>query len=87
MSGGVDGEEMKRLGNEEYKRGHFSEALSYYDRAIAISPENAAYHYNKAAALIGLKRLGMAVRECEEVLRLDPGYVRAHYRLGSLYLW
>ncbi|WOG98595.1 hypothetical protein DCAR_0417939 [Daucus carota subsp. sativus] len=86
MSGGVDGEEMKRLGNEEYKRGHFSEALSYYDRAIAISPENAAYHYNKAAALIGLKRLGMAVRECEEVLRLDPGYVRAHYRLGSLYL-
>lgn len=82
-----DGEELKRLGNEEYRRGHFSEALSLYDRAIAISPENAACHYNKAAALIGLKRLGMAVRECEEVLRLDPGYVRAHHRLGSLYLW
>ncbi|KAK1405088.1 Tetratricopetide-repeat thioredoxin-like 1 [Heracleum sosnowskyi] len=81
-----DGEDMKRLGNEEYKRGHFSEALSFYDRAIAILPENAACHYNKAAALIGLKRLGMAVRECEEVLRLDPGYVRAHHRLGSLYL-
>lgn len=83
---GVDGEELKRLGNEEYKKGHFSEALSLYDKAIAISPENAAYHYNKAAALIGLKRLGMAVRECEEVLRLDPGYVRAHHRLGSLFL-
>lgn len=82
----LDPEELKRVGNEQYKQGHFLEALNLYDRAIAISPGNAAYHCNRAAALIGLKRLGQAVRECEEAIRLDPGYVRAHHRLGSLFL-
>lgn len=86
VKGSVDAEELKRLGNESYKLGNFTEALSYYDKAISISPGNAAYRCNRAAALMGLKRLGRAVRECEEAIRLDPGYWRAHHRLGSLYL-
>ncbi|KAF3662130.1 TPR repeat-containing thioredoxin TTL4 [Capsicum annuum] len=83
---GNDAEELKRLGNESYKKGHFVEALNLYDKAIAICPGNAAYHCNRAAALIGLKRLLEAVKECEEAVRLDPSYVRAHHRLGSLLL-
>ncbi|OVA12284.1 Tetratricopeptide repeat-containing domain [Macleaya cordata] len=84
--GSLDPEEVKRAGNEKYKRGHFAEALCLYDRAIAISPENAAYRSNRAAALTGLGRLMEAVRECEEAVRLDPGYFRAHQRLASLHL-
>ncbi|KAL3508757.1 hypothetical protein ACH5RR_028158 [Cinchona calisaya] len=86
LSSNNNPEEMKRLGNENYKKGHFAEALSLYDKAIAISPGIAAYHCNRAAALISLKRFPEAVRECEEAIRLDPGYVRAHHRLGSLLL-
>ncbi|KAL2496507.1 TPR repeat-containing thioredoxin TTL1 [Forsythia ovata] len=81
-----DPEELKRKGNENYKKGHFAEALGFYDKAIAISPGNAAYHFNRAAALMGLRHLSEALRECEEAIRLDPGYVRAHHRLGSLLL-
>ncbi|KAI3702791.1 hypothetical protein L6452_28543 [Arctium lappa] len=80
----VDPEELKRIGNERYKKGNFIEALSYYDRAIAISPENAAYHCNRGAALMSLKRFSDAVKECDEAIKLDCGYVRAHHRLGSL---
>ncbi|XP_073312704.1 TPR repeat-containing thioredoxin TTL1-like isoform X1 [Primulina huaijiensis] len=83
---GNDPEELKRMGNENYKKGQFAEALSLYEKAIAISPRNAAYHCNRAAALMGLKRLAEAVRECEEAIRLDPEYARAHHRLGSLLL-
>ncbi|KAK4714689.1 hypothetical protein R3W88_020596 [Solanum pinnatisectum] len=82
----TDPEELKKLGNENYRKGYFVEALNLYDKAIAISPGNAAYHCNRAASLIGLKRLPEAVRECEEAIRLDPSYVRAHHRLGSLLL-
>lgn len=82
----MDPEEVKRAGNEQYKRGHFGEALSLYDRAIALSPGNAAYRSNRAAALTGLGRFGEAVRECEEAVRLDPNYGRAHQRLASLFL-
>ncbi|XP_059285312.1 TPR repeat-containing thioredoxin TTL1-like [Lycium ferocissimum] len=81
-----DPEELKRLGNESYKKGCFLEALNLYDKAIGICKGNAAYHCNRAAALIGLKRLSEAMRECEEAIRLDPSYVRAHHRLGSLLL-
>ncbi|KAM6573948.1 hypothetical protein CsatA_022275 [Cannabis sativa] len=82
----VDPEEVKRAGNEQYKRGHFAEALSLYDKAIALSPGNAAYRSNRAAALTGLGRVGEAVKECEEAVRLDPNYGRAHQRLASLFL-
>lgn len=81
-----DPEEVKRAGNEQYKRGNFAEALCLYDRAIAISPNNAACRSNRAAALMGLGRLAEAVRECEEAVRLDPAYGRAHQRLAALHL-
>ncbi|KAL7249671.1 hypothetical protein ACSBR1_011787 [Camellia fascicularis] len=81
-----DPEEVKRAGNEQYKVGNLGEALSLYDRAIAILPGNATYRFNKAVALTGLRRLAEAVREFEEAIRLDPRYVKAHHRLGSLLL-
>ncbi|KAG2681701.1 hypothetical protein I3760_11G156500 [Carya illinoinensis] len=82
----VDPEEVKRAGNEQYKRGHYGESLSLYDRAIALSPGNAAYRSNRAAALTALGKLGEALRECEVALRLDPNYGRARQRLASLFL-
>lgn len=81
-----DPEELKRMGNDCYKSGLFAEALNLYEKAIAMSPSNAAYHFNRAAALMGLRRFVEAARECEEAIRLDPGYVKAHHRLGSLLL-
>ncbi|GFP79615.1 tpr repeat-containing thioredoxin ttl1 [Phtheirospermum japonicum] len=82
---GLD-KDLKRMGNDSYKKGNFAEALGFYDKAIALSPGNAAYHFNRSAALMGLRRLVEAARECEEAIKFDPGYVRAHHRLGSLLL-
>ncbi|KAM3697561.1 hypothetical protein ACB098_06G122500 [Castanea mollissima] len=81
-----DPEEVKKAGNELYRRDHFVEALSLYDRAISLSPDNAAFRSNRAAALTKLGRLGEAVKECEEAVRLQPSYGRPHQRLASLYL-
>ncbi|CAF2123726.1 unnamed protein product [Brassica rapa] len=86
VANGESSEELKRLGNDMYRRGSFTEALSFYDRAISLSPENASYRSNRAAALTALRRLGEAVKECLEAVRLDPSYSRAHQRLASLYL-
>ncbi|PSR95717.1 TPR repeat-containing thioredoxin like, partial [Actinidia chinensis var. chinensis] len=84
--GSLDPEEVKRAGNEQYRVGNLAEALGLYDRAIAISPGNATYRFNRAVALAGLRRLAEAVRECEEAIRLDPGYAKAHHRLGTIFL-
>ncbi|CAN6898741.1 unnamed protein product [Brassica oleracea] len=81
-----DPEEVKKAGNDMYRKGNFSEALSLYDKAISMSPENPAYRSNRAAALAASGRLKEAVKECLEAVRLDPSYARAHQRLASLYL-
>lgn len=81
-----DPEEVKKGGNEMYRRGNFVDALALYDRAISMSPRVASYRSNRAAALLALGRLGEAVKECKEAIRLDSGYLRAHQRLASLYL-
>lgn len=86
LSRRLDPEELKEMGNEEYKKGNFAEAVALYDRAILMDPQKAAYWSNKAAALIGLGKLLDAVTECREAVRIDPSYFRAHHRLATLYL-
>jgi DnaJ family protein C protein 7 len=73
------------MGNEAYKQGRFSEALALYERAIAIDSNKATYHCNKSAALIGLGRFKDAIVECEEAIRIEPCYARAHSRLATIY--
>lgn len=82
----ADPEDVKNAANDQYKKGHFAEALALYDRAISMSPGNAPYRSNRAAALTGLGRFAEAVSECQDAIRLDPSYARAHHRLASLYL-
>ncbi|KAH0721985.1 hypothetical protein KY289_005029 [Solanum tuberosum] len=82
----INSDELMVKGNENYKKGNFLEALYFYDKAIAISPGDGRLHCNRAAALMGLKRIPEAVKECEEAIGLAPTYVRAHQRLGSLLL-
>ncbi|CAH2067790.1 unnamed protein product [Thlaspi arvense] len=79
-------EALKKMGNEEYCRGRFGEALAFYERAISADPKTPTYWSNKSAALISLGRLLEASDACEEALRLNPNYERAHQRLASLQL-
>ncbi|KAJ8762668.1 hypothetical protein K2173_011148 [Erythroxylum novogranatense] len=81
----TDPEVLKNMGNQKYKQGRFAEALTLYDRSIALDSSNATYRSNKSAALIGLGRIIDAVIECKEAIRLNPTYRRAHYRLATLY--
>lgn len=82
----MDPEQLKIMGNEDYKNGRFSEALALYDAAISIDPNKASYRSNKSATLTALGRLLEAVFECREAIRIEPYYFRAHQRLGNLYL-
>ncbi|XP_020422557.1 inactive TPR repeat-containing thioredoxin TTL3-like [Prunus persica] len=78
-------EGLNNMGNMEYRRASFLDAISFYDKAIALCPQNAACHYNKAASLIGLGRLTESMEECLQAIKCDPSCSRAHHRLGILY--
>lgn len=85
LSKTMDPEELKELGNMEFTQGRFAEALALYDRAAVLDPGKATYWSNKAAALTGLGRILEAAGECQEAVRIDPAYYRAHNRLANLY--
>ncbi|XP_050383698.1 TPR repeat-containing thioredoxin TTL4-like [Argentina anserina] len=78
-------EEINYLANMKHRKGYFKEAISLYDMAIALCPQNAAFRTNKAAAFISLGRLTEAVEECLKAIKCDPSCSRAHYTLGSIY--
>ncbi|CAL9116443.1 unnamed protein product [Musa acuminata var. zebrina] len=86
LSKRLEPEELKEMGNEEYKKGRYAEAVALYDRAILIDPDKASYWSNKAAALMAMGHLLEAVSDCREAVRIDPSYARAHRRLATLYL-
>ncbi|KAL6502596.1 hypothetical protein OROHE_024249 [Orobanche hederae] len=86
LSTRMDPEQLKILGNEDYKNGRFAEAVALYDAAISIDPNKASYRSNKSAALTALGKLLEAAFECREAIRIDPFYQRAHNRLATLYV-
>ena len=51
-----------KLGNFEYESGNFEKAMEYYDKIIAIDPQNDAAWYNKGLALSSLGRKEEAIR-------------------------
>lgn len=86
LSTRMDPEQLKILGNEDYKNGRFAEALSLYEAAISVDPNKASYRSNKSAALTAMGKLLEAAFECREAIQIDPYYQRAHNRLATLYV-
>ena len=58
--------------------------MSLFDRAIKLSPRNAALGRNRAATLTNLGRVSEAIRGCEDAIKLDPNDEKLHEFLGYL---
>ena len=86
LSKRFDPESLKDLGDVKYENGRFAEALTYYEQASMVNPDNSSYWVNKAAALAGLGRFLEAVNNCREAVRIEPSNSKAHLRLAALYL-
>jgi superkiller protein 3 len=58
------------------------EALEQYDQALALEPNLALLHSNKAAALVMLGRWEEAEQAARRALQLDPESTDANFMLG-----
>lgn len=56
----------------------FGEAVEGYTKAILISPTNAVYYANRAAAHIHLENFGCALADASKAIELDPKYTKVH---------
>ncbi|OXB71636.1 UNVERIFIED_CONTAM: hypothetical protein H355_007792 [Colinus virginianus] len=74
----------KEKGNEAFASGDYVEAVTYYTRSISVLPTAAAYN-NKAQAEIKLQDWDSALQDCEKVLDMEPGNVKALMRRATVY--
>ena len=58
-------EQWKDLGNEEYKKGHYSEAIDLYTKAIETDEgKTAAFYGNRSAAYLMQNNLSLCQNDC-----------------------
>lgn len=79
---GVD--ELKRGGDDLYRKGLYAEALEHWSSCISLDPLNsvvvAKVYFNRANALSKLRRHEEAVNDCTSALSLDKEYAKAYIK-------
>jgi tetratricopeptide (TPR) repeat protein len=75
---------MRLLGLLQHRAGGCAEALTSYDRALALRPDHAETLNNRGNVLIDLKRFAEALASYDKALRVEPQFADAHYNRGLL---
>lgn len=65
-------------------RGETSEALNFYDAAIARDPSNYLTFFKRATTYLSLGRTNQATDDFNKVLALKPGFEGAHVQLAKI---
>ncbi|CAH8669646.1 unnamed protein product [Schistosoma haematobium] len=78
-------EALKNQGNQCMKQEKFGEAVACYSKAIELSPYNAVFYCNRAAAHSRLDHHQDAINDCLKALEIDPCYSKAYGRMGIAY--
>ncbi|KAI0015834.1 DnaJ domain-containing protein [Xylariomycetidae sp. FL0641] len=65
-------------------KGETSEALTYYDAAIARDPSDYLTFFKRATTYLSLGRTSQATNDFNKVLELRPGFEGAHLQLAKL---
>jgi tetratricopeptide (TPR) repeat protein len=68
------------------RSGHHEDAVSLWQRAIAINPWRSDYHAELALAQLDLRNWDAAASACKEALRLNPSFVEVRKWLVRSYL-
>ena len=71
-------ESKKTLGNEAFKNGQHTRALSYYNDAINTDPTNPLYFTNRALCLQKLDRWDEALMDAKYAVELDVDLLKAY---------
>lgn len=59
-------EEEKTKGNDEYKKKNFDKAITHYQKAIELDPNEPIYYNNLAAVYLEKKEYEKAIESCEK---------------------
>jgi Flp pilus assembly protein TadD len=79
-----DARALDHLGQVLVRAGKVREAIQYFDRAIALGPDEWKYRFNRARALAELQDWSRAVAGYQDAVRLFPGDYVTHFNLAKV---
>ncbi len=74
------------FGTALLEAGNVSEALTYYDKAILISPHYYLAYYNRGKVKTELGDYKKAIGDFDSAIKINPGYARAYNNRGGAYV-
>ena len=77
----VETEQLKQLGNNAYKNGQYQEAVNYFTQAIDLIQTDATFFLNRSLAYASLKEWKLSAIDAKRATKINPKYVKAHFRL------
>ena len=78
-----DADALRQAGMAAFEGGSRTRALDYFDRTLALRPDQPDVHYNRALILLNEERPEEAVAGFEEALKAYPTFVHAWEMRGS----
>lgn len=73
----VFSEELKKLGNQLFQSGDYVNAISNYNKALAINPQNSIIYFNRGISYFKQCLWQNALQDAISALNLDPSYQKA----------
>jgi len=70
------------LGETLANKGRIGEAISQFQEALRLKPDDAHAHNNLGNAFLNTGRIDEAISQYQEAIRLKPDYAEARYNLG-----
>ncbi len=74
------------IGNYYFDRKQYSKAITYYQKALDIQPQNNNVRTDMAIALVNLGRVDDALNQLEIAIKNDPKHALAHFN-RAIILW
>ncbi|XAO21437.1 hypothetical protein I312_100188 [Cryptococcus bacillisporus CA1280] len=70
--------------NRLLAEGSYSAAARAYGEAIELDPTAHANYYKRATAYLSMGRHNAALDDFEQILKINPGFVQAHYQRAKI---
>jgi tetratricopeptide (TPR) repeat protein len=77
-------EEFFEAAEDAEAEGRFADAALYYQRCLALDPDDSVAAYNRANCLAKLGQVDDAATGYTQAIKLDPGFVEAWFNFGGL---
>ncbi|QDT93240.1 tetratricopeptide repeat protein [Gimesia algae] len=73
---------LSNLGHLAFQSGKYDTALHYFEKSLAVIPDDAGTHQNLGTTLMKLGKETEAIKHHQRVLEIDPQHPGAHLALG-----